>query len=135
PGQASPSCWTSEARSSSSSSATTQSTMVVPSIDGRGRHRRRLDLCSGRRRYGNGGGHAAGEVGHDRERGGIAIGQAQPFAYVLQADPGTGAGDVAEAATVIGHGDGDLVVDLARQDPDGAAAGLGLQAVLDRVLD
>src|SRR5690606_27522740 len=82
----------------------------------------------------DGGGHAAGEVGGDGEAGGVAVGQAQALAHVLQADAGAAALGV-EAAPVVGDGDRDLLVAGRGADPHRAAAGLGLEPVLDRVLD
>src|SRR3546814_4413851 len=43
-------------------------------------------VLGGACRQRDGGGHAVGEIGGDAEMGGVAVGQAQAFAHVLQAD-------------------------------------------------
>ncbi len=56
----------------------------------------------------------------------------QPLAYVLQADAGAGALHV-EAFAIVGDGDRHAVIDRPCADPDRAAGGARLQAVLDRI--
>src|SRR5690606_1432948 len=117
--------WSSSAcRSNASSSATTQvqgaSVMGAASVSGRG--------------HAQGGGHAVGEIGDHGQRGLAAEEQAQALAHVAQAHAGAAAGGI-EALAVVGHRDRHLAIAAARADPDRAARGARLEAVLDRVLD
>src|SRR5688572_10449936 len=115
-GQASRSSDSSALRRISSSSAMTQVGAVVASVSGD-----MAVVLRGACRQGDGGGHAVGEVGGDAEVRGAAVGQAQAFAHVLQADAGAAALGV-EAAAVVGDGDRDLAVAAGGADPDRATA-------------
>src|SRR3546814_10352953 len=119
-GQASRSSDSSALRRISSSSAMTQVGAVLASVS--------VDMAvvlGGACRQRDGGGHAVGEIGGDAEVGGVAVGQAQAFAHVLQADAGAAALGV-EAAAVVGDGDRHFPAAAGGADPDRAAAGLGL---------
>src|SRR3546814_2198965 len=118
-GQASRSSDSSALRRISSSSAMTQVGAVLASVS--------VDMAvvlGGACRQRDGGGHAVGEIGGDAEMGGVAVGQAQAFAHVLQADAGAAALGV-EAAAVVGDGDRHFPAAAGGADPDRAAAGLG----------
>src|SRR6188474_657340 len=109
-GHARRSCDTSSARSRASSSAMT---------------------ALGMDRNDDRGGHSVREIRSDGERGFATIRELEPLAHVLQANAGSRAVP-AESAPVVRHRDRHLAVALARDDPDGAAARQGLEAVLDR---
>src|SRR3546814_852390 len=116
-GQASRSSDSSALRRISSSSAMTQVGAVLASVS--------VDMAvvlGGACRQRDGGGHAVGEIGGDAEMGGVAVGQAQAFAHVLQADAGAAALGV-EAAAVVGDGDRHFPAAAGGADPDRAAIG------------
>src|SRR3546814_19571308 len=79
-------------------------------------------VLGGACRQREGGGHAVGEFGGDAEMRGVAVGQAQAFAHVLQADAGA-ATLALEAAAVVRHVDPHFPDTARASPPDRSAPG------------